>query len=596
LGAKVILRTDHHSLKWLRTFKRPEGILARWVETLAEFDLEIEHRPGRLHSNVDGVSRPFCKQCEGKETKSRWVDELERADELTEPLGVQRASLAPEITNDEMCEMQSEDEHLGPIIAWLETSHIPTLEVLKSHSLETRQLWAQVPTVHLLDGILVRKPDENKPTIQLVVPCAIRKRLFEMTHAGPVAAHLGAQRVFCQMKMAYYWPGMKRDIQIWYSQCDICARSRGPPTRHQGRLQKVITGAPLDIVAVDILSGMPTTTDGMKYILVLTDYFTKWACAFALPDAEASTCMRAMYDGFFAQFGLPRQLHSDLGKNFEGKLFHELCQLVGINKTHTTAFHPQCDGQTERMNRTLLQMLRSTAEENPNNWPQRLPTIMSAYRMTVHRVTQVTPNMAMLGREVLFPVTLVAKPPEEPMQASVPFVRDLRDALRQAHQKVRESTQSVARVEKKYYDERSRKTQFHVGQFVWLYWPRPPVRQKFRKLQQVWTGPWRIESFKSPLVAKLRHTSRRTMQTVHIDRLVPCCSTITQPTVDDDEPTDTVTDQPQPGTSQIVEPPILGTGDDQDIDSQLLQDSLFSSQRPQRIRRRPAALEPYILG
>ena len=66
LGAKVILRTDHHSLKWLRTFKSPEGILARWVETLAEFDLEIEHRPGCLHSNVDGVSRPFCKQCEAK--------------------------------------------------------------------------------------------------------------------------------------------------------------------------------------------------------------------------------------------------------------------------------------------------------------------------------------------------------------------------------------------------------------------------------------------------------------------------------------------------------------------------------------------------
>jgi len=66
LGAKVILRTDHHSLKWLKTFKRPEGILARWVETLAEFDIEIEHRPGRLHSNVDGVSRPFCKPVRGK--------------------------------------------------------------------------------------------------------------------------------------------------------------------------------------------------------------------------------------------------------------------------------------------------------------------------------------------------------------------------------------------------------------------------------------------------------------------------------------------------------------------------------------------------
>jgi len=98
-----------------------------------------------------------------------------------------------------------------------------------------------------------------------------------MTHAGPLAAHLGAEQVFKQMKAAYYWPGMKLDIRIWYKQCDICARSRGPPTRHQGRLQKVLTGAPLDIVAVDILSGLPNTSDGMKYILVLTDYFTKWA-------------------------------------------------------------------------------------------------------------------------------------------------------------------------------------------------------------------------------------------------------------------------------------------------------------------------------
>ena len=144
-----------------------------------------------------------------------------------------------------------------------------------------------------------------------------------------------------------------------------------------------------------------------------------------------------MYDGFFAQFGLPRQLHSDMGKNFESKLFHELCQITGINKSRTP-FHPQCDGQTERMNRTLLQMLRCTADDNPATWPQRLPTVMAAYRMTVHRVTDLTPNMAMLGREVMLPATLIAKPPEESSTISVPFARDLRDALRHAHQRVRE--------------------------------------------------------------------------------------------------------------------------------------------------------------
>ena len=77
LGAQVILRTEHHSLKWLRTFKRPEGILARWIETLAEFNFVVEHRPGRLHSNADAVSRMTCKQCWGKVAPTVWIDECE---------------------------------------------------------------------------------------------------------------------------------------------------------------------------------------------------------------------------------------------------------------------------------------------------------------------------------------------------------------------------------------------------------------------------------------------------------------------------------------------------------------------------------------
>ena len=88
--------------------------------------------------------------------------------------------------------------------------------------------------------------------------------------------------------------------------------------------------------------------------------------------------MRAMYDGFFLEFGLPKQLHSDLGKNFESKLFYELCLIAGVNKPHTTPFHPQSDEQTARMNRTLLQMLKTTADENLGTWPQQLATVMAA--------------------------------------------------------------------------------------------------------------------------------------------------------------------------------------------------------------------------
>ena len=468
LGNKVILRTDHHSLKWLQTFKRPEGILARWIETLAEFDIEIEHRPGRLHSNVDGVSRQFCKQCLDKVARTRWVDELDRADELAEPLGVQRVAITSQFSDDEIREMQAEDPDLGPVVDWITDGHPPSSDVVRQHSLESRNLWGQVPAVHLLNGVLVRKLSDEQTT-QLVLPQRLRKSIFEMTHAGKLAAHLGAQRTYLQMKADYYWPCMKRDVTTWCRQCEICAQIKGPPARRQGRLQKVITGAPLDIVAVDILSGLPQTQDGKKCILVLTDYFTKWSCAFALPDSEASTCMRAMYDGFFAVFGLPRQLHSDLGRNFESKLFYELCQLVGTTKSHTTSFHPQSDGQSERLVRSVLQMLKAVACDHPEDWPQRLPTIMAAYRMTVHKTTGVTPNMAMLGREVMLPASLIARPPKEPCRTTVPFVSDLRNALRMAHEKVREATKSTARTQKRYYDSHSKQTSFHEGQLVWLY-------------------------------------------------------------------------------------------------------------------------------
>jgi len=100
-----------------------------------------------------------------------------------------------------------------------------------------------------------------------------------------------------------------------------------------------------------------------------------------------------MYNGFSARFGLPRQLHSDQLKNCESKLFHELCALAGIENSQTTPFHPKSDGQIERLNRTLLQMLRTTATDHVQNWPAYLLTVMSAYRMTDCSVTGITPNI-----------------------------------------------------------------------------------------------------------------------------------------------------------------------------------------------------------
>ena len=131
--------------------------------------------------------------------------------------------------------------------------------------------------------------------------------------------------------------------------------------------------------------------------------------------------------------------------------------------------------------------------------------------------------------------------------------------------------------------KRSRPLHYEVGQQVWLYWPRPPIRQKFKKLQSLWTGPWTIEAFRTPLVVILRHPSRRGRQTVHVDRLLPCQS---QPApADDVEPTPE-SSRTEPVTNAPISKPIVPETDS-------FQPS--SSMRPVRTRRRPAAREPYIL-
>ena len=109
----------------------------------------------------------------------------------------------------------------------------------------------------------------------------------------------------------------------------------------------------MERVALDIVGLLPTSKRGNKYILVIKDYFTSWAEAFNLPNQEALTVARTVFNEWICRFGAPVAIHSDQGRNFESSMFAELCLLLGIHKTRTSPFHLQSDGLVERFNRTL---------------------------------------------------------------------------------------------------------------------------------------------------------------------------------------------------------------------------------------------------
>ncbi|CAI5685240.1 unnamed protein product [Oreochromis niloticus] len=146
---------------------------------------------------------------------------------------------------------------------------------------------------------------------------------------------------------------------------------------------------------------------GNRYVLVAMDYFTKWPEAYAVPDQSATTTAERLAEEMFARFGVPAELHSDQGRNFESKVFGEICRRLGVEKTRTTPLHPQSDGLVERFNRTLATQLAILTSRHQRDWDRHLPLVLWSYWTAVQESSQCTPAALMFGWELWTPVDLV---------------------------------------------------------------------------------------------------------------------------------------------------------------------------------------------
>ncbi|XP_014675182.1 PREDICTED: uncharacterized protein K02A2.6-like [Priapulus caudatus] len=225
---------------------------------------------------------------------------------------------------------------------------------------------------------------------------------------------------------------------------------------------------------------LPVTRARHRYVFVACDYFTKWAEAYALPDQTARTTADCLVSQQFTRFGCPRQLHSYQGRNFELRLFAEVCDLLEIQKTRTTPYHPQSDGLVERLNRTILDMLAKV------DWDEHLPYVMAAYRGTPQENTGVSPNLMMFCREVGSPVELMFDPllgPDSP-RYPVEYVELIRRVMRAAHEHARQQLGKTAERQKRNYDKRVLSATLQPGTWVWRYYT-----PNAGKLGNPWQGP-----------------------------------------------------------------------------------------------------------
>jgi hypothetical protein len=272
-------------------------------------------------------------------------------------------------------------------------------------------------------------------------------------HGGKTAGHLGEHKTLAKVRMRFFWHGQKHDIIDFCKKCNLCAQKKPPHIKNKAQLQQYVVGAPLERVSLDIVGPLPRSDSGNKYVLVVGDHFTKWMEAYPLPNIEAKTIAEKFTYEFISRYGVPLEIHTDQGSQFQSHFFRELYSILGAHQTRTTAFRPQSDGLVERFNRTLENMLSLYVDVEQTDWDKFVAPMTMAYRATPQESSQVTPNTMVLGRDINLPIDLmVGCPQKDPPQDQCEYVEILRERFELCFEYARDKLGKSSVRQKKYYD------------------------------------------------------------------------------------------------------------------------------------------------
>ena len=463
-GQKVTVFTDHEALKYIQQQPKLNQRQARWLQHIQSYDLNIQHMPGRLNLVADALSR-----------RPDLAEDIENI--VVSELTAVQLSISDSLTN-QIKEGYKIDKYFNELVTSLNNTLNRSTNKFK-----------------IIEG-LIYLTDNNRHRLCIPDIGNIRLKLLEENHDIPIAGHRGFEKTYNTVARHYWWPNMGKLVKHFVQSCDYCQRAKGSNQLAPGALISLdIPQERWEIITMDFILGLPKTKSGYDSILTVVDKLSKRAHFLKTRStADARDTAHLFINEIFKLHGLPKAIISDRDSKFTSKFWQSIFQRLGTRLQLSTANHPQTDGQTERLNRTLEDMLRCVVNYHQSDWDEKLPLVEFAYNNSVNASTKMTPFNLDTGRDPIVPQDLLTHTQslESRNEAANQLVQHLKDIMQIARDNLLTAQQRQA----KYYNEKHRLVEFQVGDTVlvessYLLTPQERAREK-DKLKFKRSGPYTI--------------------------------------------------------------------------------------------------------
>ena len=480
-----VIRTDHKNLEYFMTVRKLTERQMRWSHTLSRYNFQIEYVTGKSNVRADALSR------REQDVKMEVTDARLQAREMqllkpevlprTKGAPVQVLMLNTQSPLEEVAVPESVDEPSGSISEGLEgledlwTSAKEKDQVYQDLVEAVREQRYRLPShlgikVSINDcalseqGELLFRGRRWVPDLE-----RLRTSLIQQTHDSVMTGHPGREITAALLARQFFWPNMLSDVRRFVRNCDMCGRSKVWRERKQGFLKPMpIPDRVWSEISMDFIVDLPLS-DGCTNLMVITDRLSKGVILSACPDITAETVAKIFIRDFYRLHGLPKAIVSDRGTQFTGLLWTRVCALLKVVRRLSTAFHPQTDGSTERMNDTVEVFFRVFVNYDQDNWVALLPMAELAINNRNAASTGVSPFFLAHG----YHATPLEVPYEEVQNGSQRSPVQKANALIQKMKEATEWAQSAMAMAQQIQEEQANRTRqqgtaFKVGDKAWL--------------------------------------------------------------------------------------------------------------------------------